>query len=122
VFVKFQIPRTRSYRPISIDRLKQTVALTDIIAQALEHDAETVRGEQRWTCWRHPDVHPSLWAYDDYRGTGVGRWGCNPCGISGDVFDFLKELHGLDMREAIDWVQKRRRIRVCLRQRSGRRS
>jgi hypothetical protein len=107
---------------MSIERLKHTVCLTDIITQALEHDPETVRGELRWHCvlGSHPgpDLNPSLWAYDDYRDTGVGRWGCNPCGVSGDAFDFLGKVHGFTVAEAMDWVQQRRRMRVRLR-RSG---
>ena len=110
----------------NMESLKRQVSLEAIISSAgnLDAEPETIRGESRWCCPFHHDTNPSLWAHDDYKGTGVGRWGCNPCGISGDVYDFLERLHGFSKREAIRevriWYDRHRSIRIRLRSRSGR--
>src|SRR5262245_38304497 len=85
--------------------LKRQVSLEAIIAFSLDAAPEIVRGESRWCCPFHPDTHPSLWARDDHRDSGIGRWGCNPCGISGDVYDFLERLHSYTKAEALRWVK-----------------
>lgn len=107
--------------------LKRHVSLEAIIASPANLDAEpdTVRGESRWLCPFHADTNPSLWARDDHNDTGIGRWGCNVCGISGDVFDFLERLHNYSKAEAIRWVKvwhthSRGRIRIRLRRRTRR--
>src|SRR5581483_11116398 len=93
----------------NMEGLKRQVSLEEIISLNLEQDAETIRGELRWRCPFHPDTNPSLWAHDNYHDTGVGRWGCNPCGISGDVYDFLERLHNYTKAEAIRYVAGRLR-------------
>src|SRR5690349_4488521 len=77
----------------NIEALKRQVSLEAIISFNLDAEPDTIRNELRWCCPFHNDTNPSLWARDNYRDSGVGRWGCNPCGISGDVYDFLERLH-----------------------------
>lgn len=91
----------------SILNLKRDVSIEAIVASpgGLDTEPDTVRGESRWCCPFHDDTNPSLWARDDHNGTGIGRWGCNPCGISGDVYDFLIKLHGFTKTEAYRWVK-----------------
>lgn len=104
--------------------LKRQVSLEAIIAFHLDSEPDAVRCESRWCCPFHHDTNPSLWAHDNHQGTGIGRWGCNPCGISGDVYDFLERLHGYSQAEAIRWVtvwrnNHRGRIRNRLRSSSA---
>ena len=104
------------------EALKRQISLGAIISFHLDSEPDTGRGEPRWHCPFHHDTNPSLWAHDDHRGTGIGRWGCNPCGISGDVFDFLKQLHHCSMTEAIGDVrtwQSNHRGRIRIRLRKG---
>lgn len=46
----------------------------------------------------HADSSPSLevWAVGDYQ-----KWGCWPCGKSGDVIDLLRDLYGLSFGQAL---------------------
>src|SRR5436309_11681766 len=103
------INRLRAANPDGLpnmEALKRQVSLEAILSSVANLDAEpeTIRGESRWRCPFHRDTNPSLWAHDNYRDTGIGRWGCNPCGISGDVYDFLERLHNYSKIEAIRWV------------------
>jgi hypothetical protein len=101
--------------------LKRQVSIEAIISFHLDAEPDTIRGESRWCCPFHHDTNPSLWARDDHKDSGIGRWGCNPCGISGDVFDFLERLHNYTKAEAIRcvkvWHKSHRGIRVRLRRR-----
>lgn len=56
--------------------------------------------EQNGRCPFHDDTEPSFGLYtnDD----GVTRWGCFPCGKTGDVFDLISQLHGCSFPEAIE--------------------
>lgn len=103
---RLSAPADQRFRALNPDALKRQVSLVEIVSSApnLDADPETVRGELRWHCPFHHDTNPSFWAYDHYRETGVGRWGCNPCGVSGDVFDLLIKLHNYSMTEALRWV------------------
>lgn len=105
----------------NIEALKRSISLEAVISFHLEDDPDTSGREPRWHCPFHHDTNPSLWAHDDHQGTGVGRWGCNPCGISGDVYDFLERLHHYTKAEAITWVKvwhnNHRSIRIRLRRR-----
>jgi DNA primase len=107
----------------NLEALKRRVVLSDLISSHLEHHPAEIRGEARWTCPWHHDTNPSFWAHDDFRDTGVGRWGCNPCGISGDAVDLLAKLHGYSTAEAIRvlrvWVNSHRSMRIHLRRASG---
>ena len=85
----------------SMDRLKADLSIERIIAHSLGAEAEPVRGEPRWCCPFHDDTHPSLWARDEKR-----RWGCNPCGISGDIFDWITKYHELPLKVAVGYLQR----------------
>jgi len=120
-----QIRATHPHGISSPDALKRAVSIEAIISFSLEQEAEFIGGEARWLCPFHADTNPSLWARDDHRGTGMGKWGCNAgCCSSDDVFGFLRRLHGYTMAEAFRWVKvwqlnHRGVIKVRLR-RSGR--
>jgi DNA primase len=74
--------------------LKRDLSIVAVITQALG-EPDAIRGEPRWCCFLHPDRHPSLWARDE-----KARWGCNPCGVSGDVFDFVSQYYHLPLKGA----------------------
>lgn len=90
----------------SVGRLKAELSVERFIAWSLGSEPETIRGEPRWTCPFHPDSNPSLWARDDHR-SGTPRWGCNPCGLSGDVVDWVMKYHRLSWSAAIALLQVR---------------
>lgn len=56
--------------------------------------------EQNGLCPFHEDSTPSfgLFTSED----GIVRWGCFPCGKTGDVFDLISQLHGCSFPEAIE--------------------
>lgn len=93
------------------NNLKRSVSLTDILAFHLDQKAESITDEKAmFHCLLRthggPDERASLWCYDDYRGTGFGRWGCPTCCNRGDdVFGFLRTFHNYSMAEALRWVQ-----------------
>lgn len=64
---------------------------------ALDHSA-------RGHCPFHPDTNPSfyLWVGDDE----VERYTCHPCGASGDLFDLIMRVRGVDFSEAYDLVEE----------------
>ena len=90
----------------SLDDLKRRASLLDVMTQGLEQTPEDIGSELRFLCPWHPDTNPSLWMHENYHDTGIGRWGCNVCGISGDVFDFVQKLHELTWQQAVDSVKK----------------
>lgn len=57
----------------------------------------------RANCPFHADRRPSftLWIDDD----GVERWGCFPCGISGDVFDLVQRAKDVTFNDAVNYVK-----------------
>jgi hypothetical protein len=87
----------------SLDALKRSVRLEDVVANCLEQEPENPGGNRlRFLCFRHDDHHPSLWVNVEEQ-----RWGCHAgCfGGSGDVVDFVREIHCLTYKEAIDWLR-----------------
>jgi hypothetical protein len=56
----------------------------------------------RGRCPFHDDSNPSfnVWV-DPY---GVERWGCFPCGLSGDVFDFVARIRGGSFADSLRYV------------------
>jgi len=112
----------------NIDALKRQVSLVEIVRFHLGDDGIEMADKVMFQCRIHPERHshgdddPSLWCYDDYHETGIGRWGCPTCVPAGDdVYGFLRQLHGYSMAEALRAVQVWRlnhspSIRVRLRQ------
>ena len=125
------INHIRAARPDGVanpDFLKREVSLAAIISFHLEQPTES-DDKTMFHCFRpenhtNGDADASLWCYDDYHGTGMGRWGCPTCEAGGDdVFGFLMKLHGYTLTEAIRWVKvwhmnHRGRITVRLRRRT----
>jgi hypothetical protein len=99
---------------VSDETLKRELSIERVISASLGEEPEVIRGEQRWHCCFHRyrlrrgDSNPSLWARDDYRGTGFGRFGCNPCGLSGDVIDFVKWYRELPWSVAVNYLTRHR--------------
>lgn len=59
--------------------------------------------EDKALCPFHEDHEPSFRIFIDDR--GVERWGCFPCGRSGDVYDLVQALEGLTFPEALNRVE-----------------
>ena len=59
----------------------------------------------RALCPFHDDHRPSFEVWWDERGP-CWRWGCFPCGASGDVFDLVQRLEGLSFNEALERVDR----------------
>ena len=55
------------------------------------------------TCPFHDDTNPSLSFYVDDNGNQ--RWGCFPCGASGDSFDLVQRVKHVDFTSAIRYVE-----------------
>jgi DNA primase len=85
----------------SMDVLKAELSVERVIARCLGAEPETIHNEPRWCCPFHADTHPSLWARDEKR-----RWGCHPCGVSGDIFDFMCRYHEIPLRAAVGYLQR----------------
>jgi DNA primase len=85
----------------SMEQLKADLSVERLIAYSLSREPEPIRNEPRWCCPFHADTHPSLWARDEKR-----RWGCNPCGISGDVFDWVCRYHVLPLKGAVLYLRR----------------
>jgi len=86
----------------SIDALKASCPIEDVVAQCLEQEPDNPGSyELRFTCIWHADHTPSLWVNVDKQ-----RWGCNAgCYPSGDVIDFVQKFHGLDFKSALEWLR-----------------
>jgi hypothetical protein len=99
---------------VSVETLKRELSIERVISVSLGEDPEVIRGEPRWHCCFHPyrlrrhDGNPSLWARDDHHGSGIGRFGCNPCGISGDLLDFVMWYRELPWAVAVKYVTRHR--------------
>jgi DNA primase len=96
------------FKQPSVDQLKAELNIERVIAHSLHADTEVIHGEPRWLCPFHDDHDPSLWAHSNYHDTGVGRFGCNPCGFSGDVFDWVMKYHDLSWTDAEKYLRRRR--------------
>jgi DNA primase len=84
-----------------MEQLKAELSIERLIAHSLGREPEPVGNEPRWCCPFHADTHPSLWARDEKR-----RWGCNPCGISGDIFDWICRYHVLPLKNAVSFLRR----------------
>lgn len=51
-------------------------------------------------CPFHNDSSPSF----DVFGENLERWGCFPCGLSGDVIDLIQKLHSYSFPNALAWA------------------
>jgi DNA primase len=53
-------------------------------------------------CPFHNDTRPSFRLWTDDR--GIERWGCFPCGLSGDVYDLVQRMEAITFPEALNRV------------------
>jgi hypothetical protein len=82
-----------------IERLKDAVAIEDVIGQhlALRPSGQVLLGR----CPFHEDRTPSFAVYSEAR-----RFYCFGCGKRGDVITFVRELEGLGFPEALDALER----------------
>jgi DNA primase len=82
-----------------IERLKDAVAIEDVIATQVElrPSGQVLLGR----CPFHEDRTPSFAVYPDAR-----HFYCFGCGKRGDVITFLRELEGLSFPEALDALER----------------
>jgi hypothetical protein len=59
-------------------------------------------GELRCSCPFHDDNHPSLRINVE-----KGVWHCDPCGIGGDVFEFVQRVRSCSFREGLAFLAER---------------
>jgi CHC2 zinc finger/Toprim-like len=57
--------------------------------------AKVIGGRPHWHCPFHADGNPSLYTFD-----GGRRWRCWPCGLVGDVLDYLARRDGITALDA----------------------
>lgn len=81
-----------------IERLKDAVAIEDVIGQhlALRPSGQVLLGR----CPFHEDRTPSFAVYSEAR-----RFYCFGCGKRGDVIEFLREIEHLSFPEALDALE-----------------
>lgn len=99
-------PFTGKRRQFAVDdyaRLKAEVSIEEYIAFDLDETSIAQFGEARFLCPFHDDTNPSLWANDHSR--RGPKWGCHPCGLYGDIFDFVQKRYGATRNEARDYVE-----------------
>ncbi len=92
-------------RPGRIKRELPVTYVLEVLAQCQLH----THGQRAITaCPLHNDSSPSLevWQAGDWQ-----KWGCWPCGQSGDVLDLLRALYGLTFGQALDIGEQA--VRTC---------
>ncbi|WP_394728181.1 CHC2 zinc finger domain-containing protein [Altererythrobacter sp. GH1-8] len=85
----------RDERPqqFDFDRIRRDNPLPQVVGAVAK--LRRAGGEWKCCCPLHPDRSPSFTIYK-----GGERFQCFGCGAQGDVLDFVRALHGVDMHEA----------------------
>lgn len=79
---------------------------TDIVRLVGEHVALRARGREFvGLCPFHDDHKPSMYVVP-----AKGIFHCFVCGAGGDAFGFVKRFHGMDFREALEFLARRANI------------
>jgi DNA primase catalytic core len=78
---------------ISAAELKGNVVLSEWVSKTVQLLGP--EGRLHGLCPFHDDHHPSLYVNDRR-----GEWGCFPCGLHGDVFDWIQRAQDCDFPEA----------------------
>jgi hypothetical protein len=80
------------------DTLKDLLPFEFVLEREGVELQENNSGELVSLCPFHDDHDPSfkLWGEHPF------RFGCFPCGINGDLYDFLMKMHGLDFKGAVE--------------------
>ena len=73
-----------------LEQIKTALPLEWVISQQAGIPLEEAGEKSTGLCPFHEDTDPSLDVYAD----GL-RWGCFPCGLDGDIFDFVGYYWGL---------------------------
>ena len=76
------------------DELRRRAPLSVVAAEV----GVRVDSSGRAVCPFHDDHDPSFSLFVDQ--AGVQRWGCFPCGVSGDCFDLVQRVEGVSFGEA----------------------
>lgn len=86
MMARLDIPDLREAHPVS--------AIVGAVTKLRRVGSELVA-----CCPIHDDRTPSFYIYE-----GDRRWHCFGCGRGGDVLDFIRELHGVGLREAAEML------------------
>lgn len=80
--------------PLDIDAIRAAHPLPSVVAGTVPR---LIRAGSEWKacCPLHEDRSPSFTIY-----SGGQRFQCFGCGAQGDVLDFVRQLHGVGLREA----------------------
>lgn len=82
------------------ERLDLAMAIEELGVHLTRVDDE---GRYKGQCPFHDDDDPSLDVWVD-RDTGQQRWGCHPCGVNADVFQFIQSLRDCSFPEAFSFA------------------
>ena len=87
-----------------ISQLVSTVTLVDL-CNRIGIDIKKTGNSIQAICQFHDDSHPSMVLYDN-NPTGGSQYHCFSCNAHGNIFDLVKEKHGVTFREAVIWLAK----------------
>ena len=89
---------TQTYERLDLEAIRRENPLPDVVAGA---GVDLKRAGREWKacCPFHNENTPSFTIFD-----GGRRAYCFGCGWSGDVLDFVQELHGVGLREAAEML------------------
>ena len=85
-----------------LDEIRDRVSISDVIGRRVTWDRKKTnvsRGDYWACCPFHGEKSPSFHCEDR-----KGRYHCFGCGVSGDHFRFLTDLHGLSFPEAVQQI------------------
>lgn len=99
---------THTYERLDLEAIRRENPLPDVVAGA---GVALKRAGREWKacCPFHQERTPSFTIFD-----GGRRFKCFGCGVSGDVLDFVQELHGVGLRDAAEMLGAETMPRVRL--------
>src|SRR5690606_9556067 len=90
------------FTPAFLDEIRDRVPISSVIGARVSWDRKKTnapRGDYWACCPFHGEKSPSFHCEDK-----KGRYHCFGCGVSGDHFNFLTELDGLSLPEAVERI------------------
>ena len=84
------------------DSVRRVSPLEEVIPQLVDDSLHGNSGEPAVRCPFHEDSHPSLRI-----NTQKQVWRCDPCGIGGDVFAFVRQFNKCSFLEALSFLAGR---------------
>jgi DNA primase len=89
--------RRERFEPLDLDAIRRAHPLPGVVGAVVK--LERAGNELKACCPLHSDRSPSFTIY-----SGGQRFHCFGCGASGDVLDFLQQMHGVSLRDAADML------------------